>query len=39
MRQYTCRLIDELAPPEDHDELIGRGEAFIGRVVWRAETC
>ena len=35
LRQYTCQLIDELAPPEDHDELIGRGEAFIQRVGGR----
>jgi len=35
LRQYTCRLIDELATPEDHDELIGQGEAFIRRVGGR----
>jgi trimethylamine--corrinoid protein Co-methyltransferase len=35
LRQYTRGLIDELAPPEDHDELIGRGEAFIRRAAGR----
>lgn len=29
LRQYTRQLLLELEPPEDHDELIGKGEAFI----------
>ena len=35
LRQYTCDLIDGLVPPEDHDELIGRGEAFIQGIGGR----
>ena len=29
LRQYTMSLLDGLAPPEDHAELMTRGEAFI----------
>ena len=33
LRQHTCRLLDSLDPPEDHDDLIARGEAFIAESV------
>ncbi|HSJ59436.1 MAG TPA: trimethylamine methyltransferase family protein, partial [Anaerolineae bacterium] len=29
LREHTIRLLAEAAPPEDHDELMARGEAFI----------
>ncbi len=29
LRRYTRQLLDETHPPEDHAELIARGEAFI----------
>jgi len=29
LRNHTRDLLEELAPPENHDELIARGEAFI----------
>jgi trimethylamine--corrinoid protein Co-methyltransferase len=29
LRRYTRQLMDELDPPEDHADLMGRGEAFI----------
>jgi trimethylamine--corrinoid protein Co-methyltransferase len=29
LRSYTQQLIDGLQPPEDHADLMGRGEAFI----------
>ncbi len=29
LRAYTGRLIARLAPPEDHDDLMSRGEAYI----------
>ena len=29
LRQYTVGLLDGLKPPEDHDDLLARGEAFI----------
>jgi len=29
LRQHTARLLAEMRPPDDHDELIDRGEAFI----------
>ncbi len=32
LRQATRDLIDTLGPPDDHDALIGRGEAFIRRI-------
>lgn len=33
LRKYTRELIDGLTAPEDHDELIARGEAFINRFT------
>ena len=33
LRDYTRRLIDELAPPEDHADLMARGEAFIHAIA------
>jgi trimethylamine--corrinoid protein Co-methyltransferase len=32
LRNHTQQLLDGLVAPEDHDDLIGRGEAFIGSV-------
>jgi trimethylamine--corrinoid protein Co-methyltransferase len=32
LRQYTLHLLDTLHPPEDHAELIGRGEEYIKRT-------
>jgi trimethylamine--corrinoid protein Co-methyltransferase len=32
LRQRTRRLFDALAPPEDHTDLMARGEAFIRQV-------
>jgi trimethylamine--corrinoid protein Co-methyltransferase len=29
LRAYTRRLLEELSPPEDHADLMARGEAFI----------
>jgi len=29
LRQRTRQLLDEVCPPEDHDDLMARGEAFI----------
>jgi len=29
LRAYTRRLLDKLQPPDDHDALMARGEAFI----------
>lgn len=29
LRRYTARLLETLAAPEDHDDLLGRGEAWI----------
>jgi hypothetical protein len=29
LRQYTRHLLQELHAPEDHDELLAKGEAFI----------
>jgi trimethylamine--corrinoid protein Co-methyltransferase len=29
LREYTVQLLEQAAPPSDHDELIARGEAFI----------
>jgi len=29
LREYTCQLLQGLSAPEDHADLIGRGEAFI----------
>jgi trimethylamine--corrinoid protein Co-methyltransferase len=31
LRDHTCQLLEQLREPEDHDELICRGEAFIKR--------
>ncbi len=33
LRQYTRHLLDDLKPPDDHAELIGRGEAIISTQV------
>ena len=32
LRAYTQHLLDTLPPPEDHADLIARGEAFIRRL-------
>jgi trimethylamine--corrinoid protein Co-methyltransferase len=32
LRQHTRQLLAGLQAPEDHDELMGRGEAFIKRI-------
>jgi trimethylamine--corrinoid protein Co-methyltransferase len=32
LRNYTKQLLDGLGAPDDHDDLIARGEAFIGSV-------
>jgi trimethylamine--corrinoid protein Co-methyltransferase len=32
LREHTRQLLDGLQAPEDHDELMGRGEAFIQRI-------
>jgi trimethylamine---corrinoid protein Co-methyltransferase len=32
LRQYTLHLLDTLQPPEDHAELMARGEEFIKRL-------
>ncbi len=33
LRSYTRELLEGLEPPDDHDDLIGRGEAFIGSAT------
>jgi trimethylamine--corrinoid protein Co-methyltransferase len=33
LRQYTHHVLSELDAPEDHDELIREGEAFIKRAI------
>jgi trimethylamine:corrinoid methyltransferase-like protein len=33
LRQHTCRLLDKLRPPEDHAELIARGENYIREMA------
>ena len=33
LRQYTLDLLDGLCPPEDHDDLLARGEAFIAETI------
>ncbi|UCG06018.1 MAG: trimethylamine methyltransferase family protein [Desulfobacterales bacterium] len=33
LRQHTRDLLDNLAAPEDHDELIAKGEAFIRKAL------
>jgi len=33
LRDKAARLIEEHQPPEDHDELLGRGDEFIRRMV------
>jgi trimethylamine--corrinoid protein Co-methyltransferase len=33
LRQHTRELLDNLTPPDDHDELIAKGEAFISKAV------
>jgi trimethylamine--corrinoid protein Co-methyltransferase len=33
LRQHTRQLLAELQAPEDHDELMARGEAFIQRIA------
>jgi len=32
MRNHTRQVLDGLEPLDDHDDLIGRGEAFIRSV-------
>ncbi len=29
LRTYTCQLLDESSPPDDHEDLMSRGEAFM----------
>ena len=31
LREHTRKILLDLKPPSDHDDLVGRGEAFIGR--------
>jgi trimethylamine--corrinoid protein Co-methyltransferase len=33
LRSHTRQLLDGLTPPEDHTDLIARGEAFIGSAA------
>jgi trimethylamine:corrinoid methyltransferase-like protein len=33
LRQHTQNLLATAQPPEDHDELIARGEAFIRKTL------
>jgi trimethylamine--corrinoid protein Co-methyltransferase len=33
LRQHTLELLDNLTAPDDHDELIAKGEAFINKAV------
>ena len=33
LRQHTRELLDNLTPPDDHDELIARGEEFITNTL------
>ncbi|CAB1078897.1 hypothetical protein D1AOALGA4SA_6618 [Olavius algarvensis Delta 1 endosymbiont] len=33
LRQHTCSLLDTLRPPEDHAELIARGENYIHEMA------
>jgi trimethylamine--corrinoid protein Co-methyltransferase len=33
LRNHTKQILDGLGAPEDHDDLIGRGETFIGSVL------
>jgi hypothetical protein len=32
LRNYTCDLLASLEPPEDHDELIHKGERFLAGI-------
>ena len=32
MRRHTCELLDNSSPPQDHDDVIEKGEAFIRKV-------
>ena len=38
LREYTCRLLEELTPPGDQAVLLARGEAFIRHLPDRQET-
>ncbi|MCP4630801.1 MAG: hypothetical protein GY850_45925 [bacterium] len=33
LRQHTCSLLDGLSAPEDHTELICRGEKYIHQIT------
>ena len=33
LRRHTCRLLDDLSAPEDHAELISRGEIYIHKMT------
>jgi len=33
LRRHTCELLDNSSPPEDHDDVIAKGEAFIRKTV------
>jgi trimethylamine:corrinoid methyltransferase-like protein len=35
LRQHTRELMETASPPEDHDALLGKGEAFIERWARR----
>jgi len=39
LRRYTQTLIENLTPPEDHDELIARGADFIERKSVNLRNC
>ena len=32
LRRHTCELLENITPPDDHDELIERGEEFIRKI-------
>ena len=32
LRRHTCELMENITPPDDHDELIERGEEFIRKI-------
>jgi len=32
LREHTARLLTQIEPPEDHDNLLARGEAFLSRL-------
>lgn len=36
LRRHTCRLLDGLSAPEDHAELISRGETYIHKLTTKS---